>query len=193
MHKGSVNEAFVTTREAAQRLGVALRTVQLWVESGTLPAWKTAGGHRRVSRAAVEQLHAQRQEALHPAPRLFRVLLVDDDPKMIKLVSGAIQSWALPLTLDTAHNGFESLVRIGEQRPDLLISDLHMPGMDGFEMIRALRNDQDERPPLEILVLTGLNAQDIEQHGGLPPDVRVFNKPPPLKTLRSLLRARLHA
>jgi len=45
-----------TTREAAELLGVSLRTVQLWVDSGVLQAWKTAGGHRRVSRQSIDAL-----------------------------------------------------------------------------------------------------------------------------------------
>lgn len=44
-----------TTREAASRLGVSLRTVQLWTESGVLDAWKTPGGHPRVLNAAVDR------------------------------------------------------------------------------------------------------------------------------------------
>lgn len=45
-----------STREASEILGVSLRTVQLWVDSGVLEAWKTVGGHRRISRASVEAL-----------------------------------------------------------------------------------------------------------------------------------------
>ena len=44
MRKISANEDVMTTREAGERLGVAVRTVQLWVEAGVLPAWRTAGG-----------------------------------------------------------------------------------------------------------------------------------------------------
>ena len=42
------NDPILTTREAAQLLGVAVSTAQVWMESGDLPAWKTPGGHRRV-------------------------------------------------------------------------------------------------------------------------------------------------
>ena len=52
-------DPLLTTREAAMRLGVSLRTVQLWVEAGTLPAGRTPGGHRRIRLSAVEAL-AQR-------------------------------------------------------------------------------------------------------------------------------------
>lgn len=65
MRKSAANDDVLSTREAAERLGAALRTVQLWVEGGDLPAWKTAGGHRRISRTAVEQLIAERAQALH--------------------------------------------------------------------------------------------------------------------------------
>lgn len=50
---------FVTTREAASLLSVSLRTIQLWVESGVLKAWKTVGGHRRIPRTAIAKLLEQ--------------------------------------------------------------------------------------------------------------------------------------
>lgn len=56
------DDPILTTREAAQMLGVAVSTAQAWMEGGALPTWKTPGGHRRVRRSAVMQLlreHAQ--------------------------------------------------------------------------------------------------------------------------------------
>ncbi|MCC2957976.1 excisionase family DNA-binding protein [Massilia sp. IC2-477] len=57
----SKDDPVLTTREAAELLGVAVSTAQIWMESGALPAWKTPGGHRRVRLSAVEQLQAQQQ------------------------------------------------------------------------------------------------------------------------------------
>ncbi|MEW7848018.1 helix-turn-helix domain-containing protein [Massilia aurea] len=54
------NDPILTTREAAQLLGVAVSTAQVWMESGDLPAWKTPGGHRRVRYSAVMRLVKQR-------------------------------------------------------------------------------------------------------------------------------------
>jgi excisionase family DNA binding protein len=51
-----IEKTFCTTREAAALLGVSIGTVQLWVESDLLQAWKTAGGHRRVLRDSVDRL-----------------------------------------------------------------------------------------------------------------------------------------
>ncbi len=140
---------FMSTREAAEMLGVALRTVQLWVEAGVLTAWKTAGGHRRVVRTSVEALLKQKAAALAAVPvasrgaraaeAAYRVLVIEDEPALLKLYSMSIGGWDLPIELLTAGDGFEGLLRIGEKRPDLVITDLRMPGMDGFQMLRSVR------------------------------------------------------
>ncbi len=55
-HNKQTPKTFCTTQEAAKLLSVSLRTAQLWVESGLLEAWKTEGGHRRISRQSIESL-----------------------------------------------------------------------------------------------------------------------------------------
>lgn len=197
MRKSAVNDEVMSTSDAADRLGVALRTVQLWVESGVLPAWKTAGGHRRIAKTAVERLLRERRlaidgNALRPEGGMpFRILLVEDEPDMLRLLTLVIKDWDLPLEMQTATNGFEALLRIGEQPPNLLITDLHMPGMDGFQMIRSLRNFGQGLETLEIVVVTALDTADIESRGGLPDGVRVFTKPVDFAKLEELVRARL--
>lgn len=195
MRRDEVNDDVMSTREAAKLLGVALRTVQLWVESGVLPAWKTAGGHRRIAREAVNQLLSQRREAISPASSsttpAFRVLVVEDEPDLLRLFRLVIESWGLPLELTLASNGFEALVRVGESHPDLLITDLNMPGMDGFRMIRSLRNFGQKLEHLEVVVVTALGSLEIDDRGGLPPDIKVFTKPVPFSELERLVRDRL--
>ena len=56
-----------TTREAAELLGVSLRTIQLWVDNGVLEAWKTVGGHRRVSRQSIDALRSGQTAGQMPA------------------------------------------------------------------------------------------------------------------------------
>jgi len=196
MRKSAANADVLSTREAAERLGVALRTVQLWVEGGVLPAWKTAGGHRRISRAAVEKLIAERSQALSGQPnsaaasenRPLRVLVVEDDPDMLKLICMVMEGWDLPLQLRTATNGFEALLRIGDECPDVLLTDLNMPGMDGFRMISALQGPTHGLDALRVIVVTALTQSEIDQRGGLPQGVHVFTKPLPFDDLELLLR-----
>lgn len=173
---------FCTTAEAASLLGVAHRTIQLWVEAGTLQAWKTAGGHRRIAMSSVARLLEERRSALTPAAddastrsRKLKILVVDDDPSLLRLYELEMLGWPLPLEILKAHNGFEALLKIGEHAPDLLISDLNMPGMDGFRMVNTLRKDPD-RQDLRIIVVSGLDTATIATLG-LPADIPVFTKP----------------
>lgn len=207
MRKSATNDDVLSTREAAERLGVALRTVQLWVEGGVLPAWKTAGGHRRISRLAVERLIDERTTALSgtsPLPVLpaqatpaidgrLQVMVVEDEPELLRLFTMVIAGWDLPVTVTSASNGFEALLRMGQRCPDLLVTDLNMPGMDGFKMIASLRGVGQEFNSMDIVVVTALETDEIDRRGGLPSGVRVFHKPVPFDEIESLVRDRVAA
>jgi excisionase family DNA binding protein len=173
---------------------VAVRTVQLWVEAGVLPAWRTAGGHRRIARIAVDKLMAERQQDLAPVSTkastlqpALRLLLVEDDPHLLRLFVGVVAGWNFPVELSTATNGFEGLVRIGEMRPDIVVSDLVMPGMNGFEMLRALKKPGSGFASLKLLVISALGAEEIAEQGGLPDGVTCFQKPVNYAKLEALV------
>lgn len=189
MHENSpCKDHFCTTREAAQLLGVSLRTAQLWSESGLLEAWKTEGGHRRISRGSVQRVLTEKQPpGLHRKVSVgqLKVLVVEDDNVLLKLYKMRLTSWGLPIEVITAPNGYEALVLIGRELPDLMITDLKMEGLDGFQMVRTL-NSSPFREGMEIVVVSGLDATDIESRGGLPAGVPVYPKPVPFDALRLL-------
>jgi excisionase family DNA binding protein len=181
---------FCSTKEAARLLGVSHRTVQLWVENGSLQAWKTAGGHRRITMESINKRVGARQDAINLVPTqapaaslLKKVLMVDDDRTLLRLYELEMDGWDLPLTVMKAYDGFEALIQIGAERPDLLISDLSMPGMDGFRMIRTLR-DNPSYAGMAIIVISGLEKATM-QAMGLPGDIPVFPKPVPFAQLRA--------
>ena len=179
----------LTTRQAAKLLGVSVRTIQLWAEAGALTAWKTPGGHRRISRASVERmLDSERRALATDQNRRPRVLVVEDDEQMQSLYQGAFDNWRLPFLM--AGNGFEGLLLIGEHRPAVIITDLLMPGMDGFEMIRTLVGRPDMTASL-LLVVTGLSNAEIAEKGGLPPELPVLHKPIELDLLQNIVLKQL--
>lgn len=193
---------FCTTREAAEILGVSLRTAQLWVDSGILKAWRTEGGHRRIDLTSVESLMREdkpkKAGIVEPAMPLtlgqLKILVVEDDNTLLKLYRLHMSGWNLPVQLTMAANGYDALVLIGREQPDLMIADLTMPGMDGFQMIRSISNSSF-REGMEIIVVTGMEESEIEKHGGLPRGVRVMHKPIPfveIKTLVEGMIARRH-
>lgn len=179
---------FVSTREAAQMLGVALRTVQLWVENGSLIAWKTAGGHRRIVRSSVQAMLAAQQRALDAShrERQLEVLVVDDDKDLQQLYDLQISHWPLPIRLHQAYNGFEGLRLLGEVKPDVLITDLNMPGMDGFQMLREVCSWPASEHML-IIAISALPRSALAERGGLPAMVRFFPAPAPFDTLLELV------
>lgn len=178
---------FYSTRTAAEMLGVSLRTVQLWVENGRLPAWKTDGGHRRIPVEAVDRLvQDQRNSASVEAAHAFRVLLVEDDEHLMQIYRMALETLSPPVEILEAHDGYEGLLQIGKFRPELVILDLLMPGMDGFRLCRAVYAEP-ESASTEIAVVTSLDKQAIADRGGLPDRIRVFPKPIPMSVLLSLV------
>lgn len=185
--KPEVDKPDCTTRTAAHQLGVSLRTVQLWVDSGILQAWKTPGGHRRVAISSVKNLLRQsgKQVVSHSGrDQGYVVLLIEDDADLLRFYQLTINSWGLPLNLVTAENGYEGLMRIGELQPDLIVTDLIMPGLDGFDMIHALRAN-----PLlidtDVIVMASMTQMEIDDRGGLPRECSVLFKPVSFAQMRS--------
>lgn len=188
MGKQPSNVVFCTTGQAADALGVSLRTAQLWVEKGLLRAWKTDGGHRRISRESVERLLVNKKHTItrsdHPQRNdRLKVLVVENNDDLLKLYKTAIAKWSLPLDVVATNSGVEGLVLIGRETPDLLITDLRIFGTDGLQLIRNLANSH-ACGGMRIVVITGVDAEQIRLHGSLPKDVSFFPKPVPFSRLR---------
>jgi excisionase family DNA binding protein len=196
----TIEKTFCTTREAAGLLGVSIGTVQVWVESGLLRAWKTAGGHRRVLRASIDYLLCKSEgdavtEAVMAAPvdrarlapraRALRVMVVEDDKNLLRLYQSQLSFWPMAPLVSLANSGIIGLLMMGRSHPDLLIADLNMPGMDGFTMLRGLRQ-APEMCHTRMVAVTGLDAAAMERSGGVPEGVEVLPKPVPFDRLKAI-------
>ncbi|MFF7642545.1 response regulator [Streptomyces canus] len=83
-----------------------------------------------------------------------RVLVVDDDPTVAEVVSGYLDRAGY--LVDRAADGPEALARAAEHRPDLVVLDLMLPGMDGLEVCRRMRG----RGPVPVIMLTARGDED---------------------------------
>lgn len=191
MKEITVEKSFCTTRQAADLLGVSVGTVQLWVENGLLKAWKTAGGHRRVMRDSVDSLLHKTPERTtstalpRPAPDVLHVQVVEDDENLLRLYQSVLKRWPMATQLSVATDAVTGLLMIGRRPPDLLITDLSMPGMDGCAMLRILRQNADMRDT-RIVVVTGLDASELAQREGIPDDIEILAKPVPFARLQAI-------
>ncbi len=177
---------YLTTREAAKLLDISVRTAQQWVERGRLVGWKTEGGHRRISYDSVQKLMRQRQTGKKDTAAPLPVLIIEDDATLLKLYRMQMATWPVDIAIYVAANGYEGLVMVGEVAPRLLICDLRLPGVNGFQIIRSLCEIPRYRD-MEIVVISGLWPSEIEAHGGLPERVRLFGKPIDFEQLREMV------
>jgi CheY-like chemotaxis protein len=105
-----------------------------------------------------------------------QVVIVDDDAMDRELISTLVQA-ALPRAqLRVAGNGFQGLVMIARFAPEIVVTDVHMPHMDGFEMIRNVLADAQTRPRLMIAV-SAKSAKELADFGQLPSEVLLLRKP----------------
>ncbi len=147
---------YLTTFEASRILGVSLPTVVNWIKAHRIKAHKTPGGHRRIAR---EDLLAFLKRYQMPVPgeleagddAKLRVLSVDDDADERELVRARLEPAGF--AVETASSGFEAGLLVRTFRPDAVLLDLMMPGMDGFAAIAALRR-LDETADVPVIACT---------------------------------------
>ncbi|MCG6873573.1 MAG: excisionase family DNA-binding protein [Betaproteobacteria bacterium] len=184
---------YCTTREAAGLLGVSVRTVQLWAESGVLEVWKTEGGHRRIGVDSLNRFMAgevpapQRGRASEP----FKIVVADDDTALLRLYRIRVQGWDPRTEVYAARDGVEALLLVGREQPNMLITEAVLPGLDAMAMIRALAN-HPQYSGLEIIVVTALTPAALAGRGGLPAEIRVHTKPVPFGELEREVRSAAH-
>ncbi len=119
------------------------------------------------------------------------VLLVDDNVQNLELLQAFLES--LPVRLVTAIDGIDALEKVAEHKPDLILLDVMMPRMSGFQVCKKLKSDAKTRD-IQILMVTALNELgDIEQANECGTDDFVskpVNKLELLTRVKSLLRVR---
>lgn len=180
----------VTTQEAATLLGMSVTSVQKLVENGDLPAWKTQGGHRRIPRAALSDFTGKLQPEQHGDRSAIRCRLqiVEDDDMLRAVYAARIPQWHLPIDLVLCRSGYEGLIEIGVRPPDILLLDIGMRGIDGYQILETVL----ARPALRgmhIAIVTGLNREELDARGGIPAGVALFQKPVPFEQLHGFVTA----
>lgn len=117
---------------------------------------------------------------------MYKVVIVDDEPIIVEGLSRLLpwEKYGCEV-VGTAYNGNEGLEMIRKEKPDVLFSDIAMPGMDGLTMIAALKS---EFPEMQISILTGYRDFDFCQRALRLGVVRFLLKPSNMEELEEALR-----
>lgn len=176
-----------STREAAQQLGVSVRTAQLWVEEGRLNAWKTPGGHRRILVESVARLLGDQRRAGGAAAEPFQILVVRESEADRQALQAVLTPLLPDCRVSVAEDGFEGLLRIGERAPEVLIIDLVVTGLDLVRLVRTLTGAGRDRAML-IVVLVASDADRLGLRNDLPDEVVIVGTPVDGTELAALVR-----
>ncbi len=200
---------YLTSVEVATACGVSTRTVSTWIRDGSIPAHRTVGGHGRVSIDDLRKFLVERGMRIprdlesrsfttpapvlaaeparrepESAPRRRRVLVIDDDEMLLQVVSEFLGSAGYDV--ETARHGFLAGYLAGHHRPDAILLDIMMPGLDGYEVLALMRRRAEARgiPVIACTSLKGPEAEARIRGAGFDAYVR---KPIDFKVLLQLL------
>jgi excisionase family DNA binding protein len=126
---------WLTLGQAARYLGVAQSTIRKWSDSGRLPAFYTPGGHRRFRRGDLDSFLGSSRGAAGAARPL--ILIVDDDPGLREYLRANLEIDGY--LVREAENAVDGLAALDEEPPDLILLDVMMPGMSGWEMLQRVQ------------------------------------------------------
>ena len=127
---------WLTLGQAAAYLGVAQSTVRKWSDGGRVPAFYTPGGHRRFRRLDLDSFLAGSRGGSSAPGTQPLVLIVDDDPRLREFVRVNLELEGY--VVREAGDAAAGLDALEQERPDLILIDVMMPEVDGFEMLRRM-------------------------------------------------------
>lgn len=158
-------QTLLTPKDVANQLGVSPVTVRVWAQENKIPFITTPGGHRRFKQSDVDSFSEQNFSKKSSA---YSILIVDDDTQHAELLSEYFRYMPLETRTYIAHDGFEAGQLINQLKPDCVLLDLMMPGMDGFSVCQRIKQDEATKN-IRVIAMTGYpdleNVQRILQSG----------------------------
>jgi excisionase family DNA binding protein len=152
-----------STFAIAEMLSVDPGSVANWIDQNLLKAHRTPGGHRRVTQDDLLIFLRKHKMPIPPefGRQTIRVLVVDDEPAITRMISQAIRSAHPDYEVMEAHDGFNAGASLESFKPSLVVLDLRMPGMNGRDVCRLIKS-REQTKHIEVLAMTAYPSQDAE-------------------------------
>ena len=179
-------EDILTVFKASQYCNVSPKTIINWIEAGHIDAYKTVGGHRRIKKGDLIAFMTRQgipvpEEEIQDERK--RILVVDDDPIIVETIVQSLEEDEHDYEVISASDGFEAGLQVNHFWPHILILDIMMPDIKGYEVCQKIKGDE-ETQHIKIIVLSAYlddeKFKKMKEHGA---DV-CFSKPLPLPRLK---------
>lgn len=188
-------EARLTISDISKICCLPETTVTEWIRTGKLPCLIGSNGDLRVQLMdlvrLLQLLRIRIPEELcveHP----LKILIVDDEPSMRRLLRLNLIGQFPGVSIEESAEGFHAGWRAHDFVPDVMLLDIRMPGMDGFDVCRLLRA-KEELKNTRIIVVSGLRDKEVQQKAMSLGANDFIAKPFDLKTLKEKILAQLPA
>jgi excisionase family DNA binding protein len=175
-----------TVFQASKYCNVSPKTIINWIEAGHIIAYKTVGGHRRIKRPDLEGF--MRKQGI-PIPQeevvdeRKRILIVDDDAIIVETIVQALEEEQYDYELISAADGFEAGLQVNHFKPHLLILDIMMPDIKGYEVCRKIKSSEETKGTKIIVLSAYLDDEKFKKMREYGADL-CFSKPFPLPQLK---------
>ena len=192
-----------TTTQAANIFGVSARTIQIWADGGMLEVIKTVGGHRRITAEEIVRLARKMGKSLagndvfcditdiQADEEAVGIMFIDEDSDLLKLYQMQLSTWETPRAkVYLAHDGYDAMLQIGANKPDVIIVDSSLPLVDSEHIVRLIRQKPDFSH-CRIIIVSSTNESAKQFNSTLPDDVLIEEKPIAFSRIEQLVSEHL--
>ena len=167
-------------------------TVQRWIHAGKLKAHSLPGGHYRIRVDDLRQFFLDNDMPVPPELREgrggpHRILIVDDSRMDRQMMRSSVESAGWDIEIRESSDGMDALIVIGDWKPDLVMLDIVMPNMDGFQFVAKIAENPLTRD-IKVLVVSGYSLPEIREKLRNRHVVGFIAKPVDMATIKSTVR-----
>jgi excisionase family DNA binding protein len=176
----------LTVSQASKYCKVAPKTIINWIEAGHINAYKTVGGHRRIKQEDLDHFLKEHKmpifnQSSEEAKK--KILVVDDDRIIVETIVQSLEEDEHGYEIISAADGFEAGIQVSHFKPDVIILDIMMPDINGYEVCKKIKSAPETRH-IKIIVLSAYldeeNYKEMKEYGA----DACFSKPLPLPELK---------
>ncbi len=179
-------EDVFTVFTASKYCNVSSKTIINWIDAGHIKAYRTPGGHRRINRKDLEEF--MKKQGI-PIPETVseddrkKILVVDDDPIIVESIVQSLEEDEHDYEVISAADGFEAGLQVNHFKPHLLILDIMMPDIKGYDVCKKIKSTPETKDTKIIVLSAYLDEEKFARMKEYGADA-CFSKPLPLAQLK---------